>query len=75
MNKSKHIYKHAVEAGFFSIITHDNDVEKVDIDGKPSIFLKESDTSEVWYSYDDVEYRDHDFSVIEKFKKKLQNDS
>jgi hypothetical protein len=70
MNK-RHIYKHAIEANFFSILNNDNDVEKVEKDGKPSIYLKEDENTQVWWSYDDVEQRNNDFDVITELKYKM----
>lgn len=67
----KHIYKYAIETSFFSIITNENDIEKIERDGKPTIYLRENDTTEVWWTYDDVKLRDHDFNVINSFKYKL----
>ncbi len=70
MNK-RHIYKHAIETNFFNIINNDNDVEKVEKDGKPSIYLKEDENTQVWWSYDDVEQRNNDFDVITELKYKM----
>lgn len=70
MNK-RHIYKYAIEASFFSIITNENDVEKTEHEGKPCIYLKENETTQVWWTYDDEEQRDHDFNVINQFKYKI----
>ena len=70
MNK-RHIYKYAIETSFFSIINNENDVERVEKDGKPAIYLKEDENTQVWWTYDEVGQRDNDFSVITELKYKI----
>ena len=72
MNK-RHIYKHAIETCFFSIINNDNDIEKVEKDGKPAIYLKEDEETQVWWSYEDEKQRDHDFDLINDYKKRIHS--
>jgi hypothetical protein len=69
---SKHIYKYAIEASFFSVITNENDIEKVVKEGKPSIYMREDENTEVWWPYENEEQRDHDFEVINEYKDRIQ---
>jgi hypothetical protein len=69
----KQIYKYGIETSFFSIITNDNDVKKVEYKNKPAIYLRENETTEVWWYYDNLEHRDHDYEVINDYKKRIQS--
>jgi hypothetical protein len=70
MNK-RYIYKHAIENSFFSIIINENDIEKVVVEGKPCIYMREDENTQVWWTYTDEEKRNNDFDVITELKYKM----